>query len=78
MVERGTSGALAGGPRGGPESRTTMLQAEGYDTVPGTHRLEGAESYLMTVSASPDSSSCGTWPKAYVASAVSVNVQITS
>jgi hypothetical protein len=30
------------------------------------------------VSASPDSSSCGTWPKAYVASAFSVNVQITS
>jgi|GEM_PF-4217996 len=38
----------------------------------------GAESHAMTVSASPDSSSCGTWPKAYVASAFSVNVQITS
>ena len=30
----------------------------------------------MTVSASPDSSSCGTWPKAYVASAVDVNVRV--
>jgi hypothetical protein len=29
MVARETSGALLGGPRGGTDSRTTMLQVEG-------------------------------------------------
>jgi hypothetical protein len=38
-----------------PGSRSVMLLGKAG---------EGAESYVMTVSASPDSSSCGTWPNA--------------
>jgi hypothetical protein len=52
-----------------------VAAARAFDDC-GTWR--GNKTYAMTVSASPDSSSCGTWPKAYLAAAVRVNVQIMS
>jgi hypothetical protein len=70
-------GAVQARPVRGTDSGATVLQVEGYDTV-SRRAWREAETYAMTVSASPDSSSCGTWPKAYLAPAVSVKVQITS